>query len=93
VAFPSIATGAFGYPREEAAAVASSAIEGFLDARNRIAAMRLVFFSAEDLDVFPEASEVRTLSMIVEPLPELRQRAPRLEERLQRREHLPASRA
>jgi len=52
VAFPSIATGAFGYPREEAAAVASSAIEGFLDARNRIAAMRLVFFSAEDLDVF-----------------------------------------
>ena len=52
VAFPAISTGIFGYPREEAAAVASSAIQDFLSGDTTLAEVRLVFFSATDADVF-----------------------------------------
>jgi O-acetyl-ADP-ribose deacetylase len=52
VAFPSISTGAFGYPREEAAAVASSALAEFLGADATVGEVRLVFFSREDAELF-----------------------------------------
>lgn len=52
VAFPSISTGAFGYPREEAAVVASSAIAEFLNGNASISEVRLVFFSQSDMKVF-----------------------------------------
>ena len=52
VAFPSISTGAYGYPREEAAAVASQAIVGFLGEDETIREVRLVFFSKGDMNVF-----------------------------------------
>ncbi|HKC65329.1 MAG TPA: O-acetyl-ADP-ribose deacetylase [Pyrinomonadaceae bacterium] len=52
IAFPSISTGAFGYPREEAAAVASQAIADFLKDESSIYEVRLVFFSQGDLDTF-----------------------------------------
>jgi O-acetyl-ADP-ribose deacetylase (regulator of RNase III) len=52
VAFPSISTGAFGYPREEAAAVASLAIAEFLRGEEALSEVRLVFFSGGDLNVF-----------------------------------------
>jgi O-acetyl-ADP-ribose deacetylase (regulator of RNase III) len=52
VAFPSIATGAFGYPREEAARVSSEAIAAALVRAPGIREVRLVFFSAQDLAVF-----------------------------------------
>ena len=52
VAFPSISTGAFGYPREEAAAVASVAVAEFLRADETIKEVRLVFFSGADAEVF-----------------------------------------
>jgi O-acetyl-ADP-ribose deacetylase (regulator of RNase III) len=52
VAFPSISTGAYGYPREEAAAVASRAVEEFLRADETVGAVRLVFFSRGDAEVF-----------------------------------------
>jgi O-acetyl-ADP-ribose deacetylase (regulator of RNase III) len=52
VAFPFISTGAFGYPREEAAAVSSSAVAEFLRGDNSISEVRLVFFSEGDLRVF-----------------------------------------
>lgn len=48
VAFPSISTGAFRYPRHEAAVVASQAIAEFLGGDERIAEVRLVFFSEPD---------------------------------------------
>lgn len=54
IAFPSISTGAFGYPRERAAEVSSSAVEKFLKSDERIAEVRLVFFSEDDLNVFVE---------------------------------------
>ena len=52
VAFPSISTGAYGYPREEAAAVASRAIGEFLGGDETIAEVRLVFYSQGDMRVF-----------------------------------------
>jgi O-acetyl-ADP-ribose deacetylase (regulator of RNase III) len=52
IAFPSISTGAYGYPREEAATVASAAIAGFLAGDTVIREVRLVFFAARDAEVF-----------------------------------------
>lgn len=51
IAFPSISTGAYGYPREEAAVVASTAIAGFLSSDRALREVRLVFFSPRDADV------------------------------------------
>ena len=52
VAFPSISTGAYSYPREEAAAVASRAIKEFLAGDEKVREVRLVFFSKGDMNVF-----------------------------------------
>ena len=52
VAFPSISTGAFGYPKAEAAAVASQAIEAFLRRDELIERVPLVFFQSADADIF-----------------------------------------
>ena len=52
VAFPSISTGVYSYPREEAAAVASRAIARFLNEDGTIKEVRLVFFSKGDMNVF-----------------------------------------
>jgi O-acetyl-ADP-ribose deacetylase (regulator of RNase III) len=52
VAFPSISTGAYGYPREEAAAISSAAIAEFLGGGDSIREVQLVFFSEGDLRVF-----------------------------------------
>jgi O-acetyl-ADP-ribose deacetylase (regulator of RNase III) len=52
VAFPSVSTGAFAYPKPEAAAVASKAVEGFLSADETIEQVRLVFYSEPDALLF-----------------------------------------
>ena len=52
VAFPSISTGAYSYPREAAAAVASRSIAEFLDEDGTMEEVRLVFFSKGDMNVF-----------------------------------------
>ena len=52
LAFPAISTGVYGYPREEAAAVASRAMAEFLAADAAITAVRLVFFAQPDADIF-----------------------------------------
>ena len=52
VAFPSISTGAFGYPREEAAAVASRAVAEFLGGDGKVREVCFVFFSRGDMEVF-----------------------------------------
>ncbi len=62
VAFPAISTGVYGYPKPEAAAVASKAIEEFLskpssarvddDGPAGVKEVRLVFFSPRDAEVF-----------------------------------------
>ena len=52
IAFPSISTGAFHYPREEAAAVSSKAIAEFLSSDRQLTDVRLVFFSDSDTNLF-----------------------------------------
>jgi O-acetyl-ADP-ribose deacetylase len=47
VAFPSISTGAYGYPKPEAALVASQAIETFLCRDEKIRRVPLVFFQGD----------------------------------------------
>lgn len=52
VAFPSISTGAYGYPREEAAAVSSLAIKEFLAQDEQLTEVRLIFFQPRDVKAF-----------------------------------------
>jgi O-acetyl-ADP-ribose deacetylase (regulator of RNase III) len=63
IAFPAISTGAYGYPREEAARVASQAVAKFLageaalddgsdELPDVLSEVRFVFFSQPDADVF-----------------------------------------
>ena len=52
VAFPAISTGAFGYPPEEAAVIASSAVEGFLAGDPSVREVRFVFFTPRAAAVF-----------------------------------------
>jgi O-acetyl-ADP-ribose deacetylase (regulator of RNase III) len=52
IAIPSISTGAYGYPREEAASVASEAISDFLTGDRLLAEVRLVFYAPGDANVF-----------------------------------------
>lgn len=52
IAFPSISTGAFSYPRHEAAKVSSAAIKEFLSQEDQISEVRLVFFAEPDGEMF-----------------------------------------
>jgi O-acetyl-ADP-ribose deacetylase (regulator of RNase III) len=52
IAFPSISTGIYGYPREEAALVSSRAIESFLSTSKVLTEVRLVFYKSGDANVF-----------------------------------------
>lgn len=54
VAFPSISTGAFGYPRDEAATVSSTAIKAFLASDDSLEQVQLVFFTQDDAELFLE---------------------------------------
>ena len=57
IAFPSISTGAFGYPKAEAAKIASTAIRNFLASDDQIRQVRLVFFQQRDARVFLQYQE------------------------------------
>ncbi len=57
IAFPSISTGAFGYPKPEAAKVSSTAIKQFLATDEQIKQVRLVFFQQRDARVFLQYQE------------------------------------
>lgn len=57
IAFPSISTGVYGYPKPEAAAVSSRAIKDFLKRDGSIQEVRLVFFHEADARVFLQYHE------------------------------------
>lgn len=57
IAFPSISTGAFGYPVEPAAHVAMGAVRDF-DGYRSLRTVRFVLFSKKDLGVYCEALEL-----------------------------------
>jgi O-acetyl-ADP-ribose deacetylase (regulator of RNase III) len=52
LAFPAISTGVYSYPREEAAMVVSQTLHEELEKQPSIREVRLVFFQAEDAEVF-----------------------------------------
>jgi O-acetyl-ADP-ribose deacetylase (regulator of RNase III) len=57
IAFPSISTGAYGYPKPEAAAISSRTIKDFLDRDDSLEQVRLVFFHDSDARLFREYQE------------------------------------
>jgi O-acetyl-ADP-ribose deacetylase (regulator of RNase III) len=57
IAFPSISTGAFGYPVTEAASVALGTVRDTLRAGCRVTLVRFVLFSPDDLRVYAAALE------------------------------------
>ena len=54
IAFPAISTGIYEYPRDEAAAISSTAIKEFLAADDSLEEVRLVFFRHSDARAFIE---------------------------------------
>lgn len=52
IAFPSISTGAFHFPKHEAARISSQTIKQFLAQDSKIQQVRLVFFSETDAKMF-----------------------------------------
>lgn len=52
VAFPSIGTGAYGYPVKAAARIALSTVVEYMKARKGIALVRFVLFSDSDLETY-----------------------------------------
>ena len=52
IAFPAISTGAYGYPKHEAAAAASKAVQNFLLRDDTLEEVRFVFFSESDAKIF-----------------------------------------
>ena len=52
ISFPAISTGAYGYPKDRAAAVVSRAIAEALDKAHSIQRVQLVFFSDADRNTF-----------------------------------------
>lgn len=57
ISFPSISTGAYGYPKHEAAPVVSRSIKEFLTQNNFIKKINLVFFKAADAGKFIKHQE------------------------------------
>lgn len=57
VAFPAISTGVYGYPRQEAAEVASRTIENFLSTDRQLKEVRLVFFQPGDAEIFLQSQK------------------------------------
>ncbi len=55
VAFPSISTGAFGYPVALAAPVAIDAVRGAFESGGSVALVRFVLWSASDLETYRRA--------------------------------------
>lgn len=57
VAFPSISTGVYHYPREQAAEISSRTIENFLGTDRQLKEVRLVFFRDEDAEIFLQSQK------------------------------------
>ncbi len=57
ISFPSISTGAFGYPTEEAAEVALDEIKKFLEKNDEIELVRMVLYSEQDHKTYLEKAK------------------------------------
>jgi len=57
IAFPSISTGAYGYPVEKAGRIALKTVKSFLEERESPEEVRFVLFSNSDFETYREAVE------------------------------------
>lgn len=55
IAFPSISTGAYGYPVEKAARTALAAVKGFIEENTTLDEVVFVLFSEQDYEVYGRA--------------------------------------
>ena len=55
VAFPSISTGAFGYPIEKASRIALATVKNFLEREDKLDKVVFVLFSRNDLEIYRDA--------------------------------------
>ena len=56
VSFPSISTGAYGYPIEKASQIALTTVKEFLEKEDKVEEAVFVLFSQRDLDIYMEAA-------------------------------------
>jgi len=54
IAFPSISTGAYGYPIEKASRIALTTVKEFLEKEDKVDKVEFVLFSEHDLKVYEE---------------------------------------
>lgn len=57
IAFPSISTGAYGYPTEEAAGVALAGVKDFLEKEDKLERVTFVLFSDRDLGIYEKVAK------------------------------------
>jgi len=57
IAFPSISTGAYGYPIWEASRIALSTVKDFLEKEDNLERVTLVLFSESDLKIYSETAK------------------------------------
>jgi len=55
VAFPSISTGAYGYPIEKASRIALATVKNFLEREDKLDKVVFVLFSRNDLEIYRDA--------------------------------------
>jgi len=55
IAFPSISTGAYGYPVEKASRIALKTVKSFLEEKDGLEEVRFVLFSNSDLETYRDA--------------------------------------
>ncbi len=57
IAFPSISTGAYGYPIEEASKIALKTVKEFLEKEDKLDEVVLVLFTQSDLDIYKKTAK------------------------------------
>ncbi len=57
IAFPSISTGAYGYPIEKASRIAITGVKEFLEKEDKLDKVIFVLFTKRDLEIYKEAAK------------------------------------
>ncbi len=57
IAFPSISTGAYGYPIEEASRIAIGTVKDFLEKEDKLEKVIFVLFSERDFQIYVETAK------------------------------------
>jgi O-acetyl-ADP-ribose deacetylase (regulator of RNase III) len=57
VSFPSISTGAYGYPIAKASRIALETVKGILEQENKLDEVVFVLFNKEDLEIYEKAAK------------------------------------